>query len=238
MNALTFATHTLASLSSAFTPKHAEARHLNLSELTFALDDNAQRSFYEFSTGMKMLYQHGSRNPCNINQIAYQNLKLLHSNLKSNHSFRRGLSAIRENSMANQRWDWLPLVSNSDISAGLIYLPAHQSVTPNQKSASLTMRGNELHAPFPDATEFSKARQLYLSLIGDVNVDLYSDITASNVILKQGEAFTKAHGSSVVKRISASEESCLVLDVQLPVQLPYHYPNHSPLQKLAHSPAV
>lgn len=238
MNALTFATHTLASLSSAFTPKHAEAKHLKLSELTFDLDDNAQRSFYEFSTGMKMLYQHGSRNPCNINQIAYQNLKLLHSNLKSNHSFRRGLSAIKENSMANQRWDCLPLVSNSEISAGLIYIPAHKSVTPNNESASLTMRGNELHAPFSQTTEFSQARQLYLSLIGDVKVDLYSDIATSQVILKHGEAFAKPHGSTVVKELSAAKESCLLLNVQLPVQLPCHYPNQSPFQKTAHSSAM
>lgn len=238
MNALSFATHTLASLSSAFAPKHAESEHVNLTELTFDLDDNAQRSFYEFSTGMKMLYQHGSRNPCNISHIAYQNLKLLHSNLKSNRSFRRGLSTIRENSVTNQRWAWLPLVSNSEISAGLIYIPAQKSVTPNTKSASLTMRGNELHAPFSSATEFPQARQLYLSLMGDVEIELHSDITTSHVTLKHGEAFSKPHGSTVVNRITSAEESCLLLNVQLPVQLPCHYPNQLPTQKNTPTPAA
>lgn len=217
MGALSFATDTLASLSSTFASRQNGLARAGSEKLEIHLDDNAHRIFTEFSTGMKMLYQHGSRNPCNVNHIAAHNLKLLHTNLKANSSYRLSLKNIKTNAEINPHWAWMPVIENSIIHAGILYLPMGSSVSPNQRGANLTVRGDQLHTPFAQFDTLTRHRQLYLSLAGNTNIKMHTNIASTQVLLKSGEAYAKPDINSEVKHISAIDSSCLVLSVHLPV---------------------
>lgn len=216
MGALSFAADTLASLSAAFASKNPPQGLVNLTKLTLELDEQAHRIFSEFSTGMKMLYQHGNRNPCNVLQISQQNLKLLHTNLKANQSFRLSLAKVQQNSSVTDNWAWLPLLSNEDISAGILFLPSNSSISPNSSGANLTMHQSELQAPFANNLESAHTRQLYLALEGNTELNIHNDYEKSSYLLKQGESIATEHSSSNVNRISALQGNSLILSVQLP----------------------
>lgn len=215
MGALSFAADTLASLSAAFASKNPPPGLVNLTRLTLELDEQAHRLFGEFSTGMKMLYQHGNRNPCNVTQISQQNLKLLHTNLKANPSFRMLMARVRENSHATDNWAWLPLLSTEQISAGILFLPSDSSISPNSSGTNLTMHQSELQAPFANNLGSAHVRQHYLGLEGNTEINLRQNYESSNILLKHGESIATVNASANVNRISALQGNSLILSIQL-----------------------
>lgn len=214
MGAFSFAVDTLSSLSSAFASKKPEPlASVSLSKLTLELDDQAQRLFEEFSTGMKMLYRHGSRNPCNVTHISQQNAKLLHTNLKANPSFKSSLARIKESASVTDQWAWLPLVSNQDIDAGFLFLPSNTSLSPNKSGGSLTMHQNKLQAPF-SKNPFNS--HLYLTLEGCPEVEVQQSFSTSSIILlKPGDCYATTCASSNVNQIRATQKHSLILSIQL-----------------------
>lgn len=215
MGALSFAVDTLASLSAAFASKNPPLGQVDLTNLTVELDNQAQRIFNEFSTGMKMLYQHGARNPCNVSLISQQNLKLLHTNLKANSSFRRSLANIKQSSTVTDHWTWLPLLSNDNISAGILFLPANSNVSPNKSGFTLTMHQSELQSPFTNNINNGHSKLHYLALEGNTEFSFQNNHTDSNVLLKYGESIATVDHSTSVHRISALQGPSLLLSIQL-----------------------
>lgn len=221
MGALSFATGTLATLSAAFSSKNAIVARTNVGKFSIELDDNAQRIFNEFSTGMKMLYLHGSRNPCNITKITCQNLKLLHRNLKSNKSFRKSITEIRNNSVDTQHWSWIQLLSNTEIAASMLFLPGDTSVSPgltgpdnfDQYRKSAPAFGRD---PGSDLAHGKSIRQLYLTLMGNAELDFNNRGNVSNIQLKTGDVFADLYEQNPVKRISAIKGNSLVLNIEIP----------------------
>jgi hypothetical protein len=218
MGALSFATGTLASLSSAFSPKKnaIAARADNVSKFSVELDDNAQRIFTEFSTGMKMLYLHGSRNPCNITKITCQNLKLLHTNLKSNKSYRKIITDIRNGSVDTNHWTWLPLLSNPDITARILFLPAGTGISPNLTTPDNTEPHRESEPAVSNPAYSKRFRQLYLTLLGNAQLDFHIRGDASNIQLRTGDVFADLYEQNPVKRISAIKGNGLILNIEIP----------------------
>lgn len=216
MGALSFATGTLATLSSAFSSKNAIVARTNISKFSIELDDSAQRIFTEFSTGMKMLYLHGSRNPCNIAKITCQNLKLLHTNLKSNKSFRRAISEIRNNAVDTQHWAWLPLLSNDDIAASVLFLPGDTSISPNLTGPKHFDQYHEAEATSGSHAHVNSVRQLYLTLLGNAELDSSNLGNVSTIQLKTGEVFADLYAQNPVNRIRAIKGNSLVLNIRIP----------------------
>ena len=212
MGALSFAAGTLASLSSAFAPRHVTLARADLANLSLILDNDADRIFNEFSTGMKMLFQYGSRNPCNISHITHQNLKLLYTNLKANSSFRKVVSNIKESASGTQHAIWLKLVFNSTVSAKILYLPAGTSISPIISGSDLkTLQGN---IQTSDGTDWVSPnfRQLYLTLLGNVQIRNSSVET----VLKLGEPYADCSTRPEIKQIAAFRGDSLMLNIQLP----------------------
>lgn len=216
MGAFSFAAGTLATLSSAFSARNAVLARTNESKLSVELDDNAHRIFTEFSTGMKMLYLHGSRNPCNILKITNQNLKLLHTNLKSNKSYRKAIANIRNNAVDTNHWAWLPLLSECDISANMLFLPAETGVSPHLTAP--TNNTNTQQRALESAnnpTQGQHVRHLYISLLGVAKFDISNRDGTSSILLKNGDVFSDIYDQSPISRISASKGNSLILNVQL-----------------------
>lgn len=217
MGAFSFAADTIASLSAAFASKQSSPLvQVNLNNLNLELDENAHRIFREFSTGMKMLFTHGRRNPCNVSHISQQNLKLLHTNLKANPSYQCSLERIKQNSSATDNWAWLPMLSNEQISAGMLFLPTNGSISPNKSGFNLTIHQDELQAPFANNLDYGQVNQLYLSVEGCTGMNISYDNSNSDLLLKHGEGFTTQHATTIVNRISALQGHSLVLSIQLP----------------------
>ena len=215
MGALSFAAGTLATLSSAFSSKNAVVARANASKFSVELDDNAQRIFTEFSTGMKMLYLHGSRNPCNITKITCQNLKLLHRNLKSNPSFRKAITEIRNNAVDTQHWAWLPLLSNNDIAASMLFLPGDTSVSPSLTGPNHFEQYRQSE-PTCNNDHSKTIRQLYLTLLGNAELDFFHHGDVSNIQLKTGDVFVDPYEQNPVNRISAIKGNSLILNIEIP----------------------
>lgn len=214
MGAFSFAAGTLATLSSAFSPRNALVARTNESKLSVELDDNAHRIFTEFSTGMKMLYLHGSRNPCNILKITNQNLKLLHTNLKGNKSYRKAIANIRNNAVDTNHWAWLPLLSETDISANMLFLPAETGVSPHLTAPTNNTQQQALESP-KNPTQDQHVRHLYISLLGIAKFDISNRDGTSSILLKNGDVFSDIYDQSPISRISASKGNSLILNVQL-----------------------
>ena len=213
MGAFSFAVDTLTSLSSAFASKnHASSPQAQLPNLVLEMDDQANRLFNEFSTGMKMLYKHGSRNPCNISVISQKNAKLLYTNLKANACFRATLAQINKSASVTDQWAWLPLTTNESISAGILFLPPNSTLSPNKAGASLTIHQSELHAPF---SNHSCNKHIYLALEGCPELDIQYDFSKSTLSLKPGDSFSTDFTSSSIDQIRASQEYSLMLGIQL-----------------------
>ena len=234
MGAFDFAMGTLSSISSVFAySKGAGKNTINLNDFRIELDSNAQRAFSEFSTGMQMLHKHSAHNSFNIVTISEQNLKLLHSNLKTNQAYKRTISQIRTRAVESNHWAWLPLFSNQDISAGLIYLPAGHTVAPNTAGANVTIHHNTLHAPFTSAEKQTCGHQLYLGLMGSTTIECVSPAptysssfrqtntgsaahnSSSSVTLKRNDAFIADPLHKTVERVYSGQEPCLILNVHL-----------------------
>ena len=234
MGAFDFAMGTLSSISSAFaSPKGAGKNTINLNDFRIELDSDAQRAFSEFSTGMQMLHKHSAHNSFNVVTVSEQNLKLLHSNLKTNQAYKKTITQIRSRAVESNHWAWLPLFSNQDISAGLIYLPAGHTVAPNTAGANVTIRQHTLHAPFSHTENNNSGHQLYLGLMGNtaieckltafpssssyktLNVGSAEQTNSSSVTLKRNDAFIVDPIHKKVQRLYSSQEPCLILDVHL-----------------------
>ncbi|WP_455376655.1 hypothetical protein [Kaarinaea lacus] len=214
MGAFSFAAGTLATLSSAFSARNAVLARTNESKLSVELDDNAHRIFTEFSTGMKMLYLHGSRNPCNILKITNQNLKLLHTNLKSNKSYRKVIANIRNNTVDTNHWAWLPLLFECDISATMLFLPAETGVSPHLTAPTNSIQQQVLKSS-NNTTRDQYVRHLYISLLGVAKFDISNRDGTSSILLKNGDVFSDIYDQSPISQISASKGNSLILNVQL-----------------------
>ena len=211
MGAFSFAADTLATLSSAFSPKSAPVTRSNVSKISVALDNNAQRMFTEFSTGMKMLNLHGVRNPCNITKIANQNLKLLYTNLKSNNSYRKAVSEIRSNAVDTQHWAWLPLIANQDIEASMLFLPVGTGVP-----AHITDPHNNQNQQVHDhGSVVASQDHYYISLLGFAELDIANRSRTSTVSLKSGDVFAETSDQTRIKQIRAIKGSSLILKIKL-----------------------
>ncbi|WP_455201958.1 hypothetical protein [Kaarinaea lacus] len=234
MGAFTFAMGTLSSISSVFvSSKSGRKNAINLNDFRIELDSNAQRAFAEFSTGMQMLYKHSVHNSFNVATVTEQNLKLLHSNLKSNQAYKKTISQIRSRSVESNHWAWLPLFSDQDISAGLIYLPAGHTVAPNTAGANVTIRQNTLHTPFSHTQVNESGHQLYLGLMGNTAIECQSPTFSSatygttrnygtakqsgslSVTLKRNDAFIENPLHKKVQRLCSGQEPSLILNVHL-----------------------
>lgn len=233
MGAFNFAMGTLSSISSVFvSPKSGRKNTINLNDFRIELDSNAQRAFTEFSTGMQMLHKHSVHNSFNVVTITEQNLKLLHGNLKANQAYKKTISQIRSRSVESNHWAWLPLFSNQDISAGLIYLPAGHTVAPNTAGANVTIRQNSLHAPFSHTQTSDSGHQLYLGLMGNTAIECQSPTFtgssystrklgtakqsgSSSVTLKRNDAFIENPIHKKVQRLYSGQEPCLILNIHL-----------------------
>jgi len=212
MGAFSFAADTLATLSSAFSPKNALVARANVSKLSITLDENAQRIFTEFSTGMKMLHLHGSRNPCNTTKITNQNLKLLHTNLKSNKSYRKAISDIRNNAVDTEHWAWLPLISNADIEANMLFLPAGTSI-----SSLVTGQNGVLQQQAPEShLDASTQKHHYVSLLGYTEFDISRQNRTSSILLRSGDVFAETNEEVRVKHLRAMKGNSLILNIHLP----------------------
>ena len=233
MGAFDFAMGTLSSISSVFaSPKGGGKNSINLNDFRIELDSNAQRAFAEFSTGMQMLHKHSVHNSFNVVTVTEQNLKLLHSNLKTNQAYKRTIAQIRSRSVESNHWAWLPLFSNQDISSGLIYLPAGHTVAPNTAGANVTIRQNILHTPFSHTEKSDSGHQLYLGLMGNTAIEYKPPTTTGStyitrnisaakqtgslsVSLQRNDAFIEDPIHKKVQRLYSNQEPCLILNVHL-----------------------
>jgi hypothetical protein len=221
---------TLSSLSSAFSKATRNDRHAdNLRNLVIQLDDTAQRAFKEFATGMRMLHKHSSHNSFNVYDISGQNLRLLNANLKTNADYRKTVRRIRSQAIASPQWCRIELFANDELDAGLLYLPAGQSLTMGDQSPALTVRDNALHTPFAPAGEPANSHRLYLNLAGKPIFEYRKPLsihtsnrymrTSTQVpesrCLRSKEAFAEEQGCYEVQRINADQETCLLLNVNL-----------------------
>lgn len=224
MGAFSFTMDRLSTLSSVIgLPKNTGRDSLNLSQFEITLDDNAQRAFAEFNTGMKMLRKHGVRNGCDIQHIARQNIKLLHTNLKSCQAYRSGISRIRSYAINNQQWAWIPLFQNGDVNAGLLYLSAGTHVVVNKQTASITLRQQVLHSPFRQNSAQHETTQLFLSLMGKTEIHSQTGhhvphTTPRTDILKNGEAFAESPERFKIHDLHTGGHASLLLNVQLYTQ--------------------
>ncbi|MGD8567083.1 MAG: hypothetical protein PVJ39_03180 [Gammaproteobacteria bacterium] len=220
---------TLSALSSAFTKATRHDRQADsLRNLVIDLDDTAQRAFNEFATGMRMLHKHSSHNSFNVFEISSQNLKLLNANLKTNADYRKTVSRIRSRAIASPQWCRIELLANDALDAGLLYIPAGQSLIMGDQGA-LTIRDNALHAPFALSGEPVHNRRLYLNLAGKPIFEYQKPISIHTMnryirtstqqsesrCLRHKEAFTEEQGRYEVQRINAGQETCLLLNINL-----------------------
>ncbi|KPJ97043.1 MAG: hypothetical protein AMJ55_00580 [Gammaproteobacteria bacterium SG8_15] len=223
MGAFNFAMGTLSSLSSAISlPKGPGKNAVNLNELSITLDDNAQRAFTEFTTGMRMLHKHSTRHGFNLASIARQNLKLLHTNLGASQAYRKTIQKIRSGMVSSNHWAWLPLAENDGITCGLLYVPAGHTVAPHTAGANVTIHQNELHSPFAAAENYDIGYQLYLGLIGSTHIECTQPnrrvtpaIEHSKSLLKRGDTFMEEPLYSQIRRLSAGREASLLLNVYI-----------------------
>lgn len=231
MGAFGITIDTLSSISSAFgKPKRGGKQKIDgLSNLTISLGDASLRSFKEFFTGMLMLHKYSSHNSSDVQEITRQNLKLLHTNLKSDAEYRKIFNKIRSRAISSPQWAWIPLLCNAELDAGLLYIPAGQSVAPQKPGANLTIRDNSLHAPFARVTGQDTNRQLYLSLVGNPIVEYHNPAvrqpglkvrkTGSHPVetrcLRNSESFNGESGHDEAQLIYANQEDCLLLNVNL-----------------------
>lgn len=222
---------TLSSLSSVFSKTARNDRHADsLRNLVIHLDDTAQRAFKEFASGMRMLHKHSSHNSFNVYDISGQNLRLLNANLKNNADYRKTIRRIRSQAIASPQWCRTELLANEELDAGLLYIPAGQSLMMgDQGAAALTIRDNELHAPFAPAGEPVHSHRLYLNLAGKPIFEYRKPLsihttnrymrTSTQVpesrCLRLKQAFAEERGRYQVQRINAGEETCLLLNVNL-----------------------
>lgn len=219
MGALSFAAGTLASISSAFAPRIEPAVRPSFSDLVVELDNSARRILDEFSTGMSMLYKHGSRNPCNVSVIANQNLKLLLKNLKANASFSNSLAEMKNIVTNNNQWARLPLLSSRHISASMLYLPAGTSVPPtvtNVASHRQSINQDESLETFSGSSLDQSRRQHYLALIGLSEICISNDSSRSKILLKAGDAYSQTCIPTNIQSVSSLQGPSLVLNIQLP----------------------
>jgi hypothetical protein len=223
MGAFNFAMGTLSSLSSAFSlPKGSGKNDVNLNELSIALDDNAQRAFTEFTTGMRMLHKHSTRHGFNLASIARQNLKLLHTNLGVSQVYRKTIQKIRSGRVSSNHWAWLPLAENDGITCALLYVPASHTVAPHTAGANVTIHQNELHSPFVAAENYGIGYQLYLGLIGSTHIECGQQarmdapaIDRAMSLLKRGDTFVEEPLYNTIRRLSADREPSLLLNVYI-----------------------
>ena len=231
MGAFGITIDTLSSISSAFgkPKKGGKQKSDGLSGLAINLGDASLRSFKEFSTGMLMLHKYSSHNSSNVQEITRQNLKLLHTNLKSDAEYRKVVNSIRSRTTASPQWAWIPLLCNADLDAGLLYIPLGQSVAPQKPGANLTIRDNSLHAPFARIASQNTSRQLYLSLAGNPIVEYRNPAvpqlgpkflkTSSHPeetrCLRNSESFTGESGHDEIQLIYANQKDCLLLNINL-----------------------
>ena len=218
MGALSFAADTLASFSSGFSHKNVALARINLANLNLDLDSDAHRILREFSTGMKMLYKYGSHNPCNISSITRQNLKLLHTNLKANPSFRKSITAIKFNASDSQPATWMPLVNDENIGASILYLPAEAGISLNSANSTSTpdLSQDISSAPSVQDRLSYNVKQLYLALLGNVQIEMTQQNKATGKLLKMGESFTGSFSQINNTRITAIKNASLILNIQLP----------------------
>ena len=186
---------------------------IDLTTFEINLDDKAKRAFAEFNTGMEMLHKHGMHNDCNIQDISRHNLKLLHGNLKYSKNYRSSVRYLSTHTIASPQWSWIPLIETTNMRAGFLYLAAGKSVTFNNPGIAITLRHNNLIAPFaqPDHS------QLYLNLLGKIQIQCLSpeNQLTTTQILKKGYAIAENNAGSVVHRLSAGQDTSLLLNVQL-----------------------
>jgi len=225
MGALNFAMDTLASLTSALAPPKSIRKGLNLDSLAIKLDDSTRRVVDEFNTGMRMLHKHSVHNTCDVLAITRQNMKLLHTNLKADSTYRRTISLIRSNLDSLTHWSWIPLLENKDLNAGLLYLAPGNSVSPNRRGANISILYNTLNEEGSNHDEQATiATQLYLNVFGKTRISCCnaslndSTVTlaqSSTRILKPGEAFAENPVQTQVERLVTEKEASLLLGIRL-----------------------
>jgi len=199
-----------SSLAFAKTGQH---KGVDLSQLEVSLDQHAMRAFEEFNTGMYMLHKHAVHNGCNSQEIAQQNLKLLHTNLKTSKTYRGTINYIRNSRIESPQWNWIPLFDNTGIKAGLLYLAAGNMVRFKKPGSATTLRQSSLFAPFSQAN----STQLYLGLKGNTLIECSNtsgEVTARKQI-KSGDAYTEDTDRCSIHRLNAGKESCLLLNILL-----------------------
>ena len=214
---------TMGTLSSAFSlPKASGKNPVNLNELSITLDDNGQRAFTEFTTGMRMLHKHSTRHGFNLASIARQNLKLLHTNLGATQVYKKTIHKIRSGRVNSNHWAWLPLADNDGITCGLLYLPAGHTVAPHTAGANVTIHQNGLHSPFAFAENYGAGYQLYLGLIGSTHIEcgqqakmVASTLDHSTSLLKRGDTFVEEPLYNTIRRLTADREPSLLLNVYI-----------------------
>lgn len=229
MSAFSITLDTLSSISSAFSKsrKGDKPKDDGINGLSLTLSEASLRSFNEFATGMRMLHKYSSHISSNVQEITRQNLKLLHSNLKADAQYRKTISQIRTGKLHAPQWAWIPLLSNNELDAGLLYIPGGQSVAPQKPGANLTIRDNALHAPFARVASQHTHCQLYLNLAGNPVVEHRNPVTAQlapafakntpieSLCLRNSDSFAGQSGINDVHRIGAPQHTCLLLNINL-----------------------
>ena len=83
-------------------------------------DQDLQRSWHEFTTGMRMLQKHRQRINASADKIACANLKLLHHNLRSSAKYKAVLSHLKQE-LKNQSlfYHW-PLSKKQSVGCSII----------------------------------------------------------------------------------------------------------------------
>ena len=231
MGAFDFAMGTLSALSSALSIQGARKNTVNLNDLTINLDDQSQRAFSEFSTGMRMLHKHSIHHDFDMAAIARQNLKLLHTNLSANKNYRNTIAKVRSGSVTSHNWAWLPLYNNEIVNAGFLYLPAGHAVAPHTQGANVTIHQNELRLPFRE-NDSQLDHQLFLGLVGNTYINLLSqssfshpvttdvaslDLNSASLSLRRGGAYVEEPPHRIVHRVFSHRDPCLLLNVHFTV---------------------
>ncbi|MGD8571364.1 MAG: hypothetical protein PVH98_02840 [Gammaproteobacteria bacterium] len=222
----------LSSLSNAFgkAAKTNTTIDQGLQGLDIQLDDTGLRAFKEFTSGMRMLHRHSRHNSINVLKITSQNLRLLNTNLKASTNYRKALARITSRRFNSANWCWISLLTNDELNAGLLYIPAGHSVTPGHRELALAMRNNADHTPLtPDANSGLRHR-LYLNLAGKpifeyrqpmaiqyTNRYIHLPVqTTDSCTLRTKEAFSEQPGDQEVQQISTTQDPSLLLTIHLP----------------------
>ncbi|NOZ54199.1 MAG: hypothetical protein GXP08_13900 [Gammaproteobacteria bacterium] len=98
---------------------------------TFKSTSAVEQTIKEFTFGMHLLQHYIARTNIEIETIAADNLRLLHSNLKRQSNYKRLLTHSKSNRAKTLDWYWTPLVSNHELTVGLLCMNKDNAIYPN-----------------------------------------------------------------------------------------------------------